>query len=166
MDHEVLANILKHTDSGSMYKAVCLVCKDWYQVARQMFSNGDVFANHLATLLQLFPDAKWDIEALSANPNITWEYVQEHTDIQWSFKYLSLNPNVTWDIVQLHPSLDWECLILVSNPNITVDIIRTNTDLFEYEPSLENPSITWEIFKSENLQHDNACLEINPNIVF
>jgi hypothetical protein len=169
LDDHILKRILIYINDGSTYKAACLVCRQWYAVARRLFKDGDVFANHLITLLQLFPGANWDMQRLSANPNISWEYVQLHQDIHWSIKYLSLNPNVTWNTVQSHPSSKWSYLMLASNPNITMDIVQSNIDLFAYwgyTPCLENPSITWEIFKLKNIQHDNACLEINPNITW
>ena len=54
--------------------------------------------NDLLILLYLFPDKPWNWNGLSANPNITWEIVQENPDKPWDWSWLSENPNITWEI--------------------------------------------------------------------
>lgn len=56
-------------------------------------------ANHLVTLLKLYPDKLWNWQRLSCNLNITWEFVQAHLDWLWDWKWLSKNPNITWEII-------------------------------------------------------------------
>ena len=42
------------------------------------------------------PDKDWNYNALSLNPNITWEIVQSNPDKKWNYHFLSLN-NMTKD---------------------------------------------------------------------
>jgi hypothetical protein len=106
--------------------------------------------NHLLILLELYPNENWNYNALSENPNITWDFikanldkpwnfeqlsrtqcitweiVQQNPNILWSYYYLSQNPNITWDIVKLHPTRDWDSISLTINPNINWNIIKAN----------------------------------------
>ena len=36
------------------------------------------YTNHLWKLIQLYPDKIWDWRAISQNPNITWEIIQDN----------------------------------------------------------------------------------------
>ena len=41
--------------------------------------------NHLYILLQLYPDKPWDWSAISDNPNITWEIIQQRPTLpRWN----------------------------------------------------------------------------------
>lgn len=65
---------------------------------------------------------------VSANPDITWEYIYDHPEIDWNGRGLSLNPNTTYQHVlndlngpqRYH--WDWDALIV--HPNFTWEIIR------------------------------------------
>jgi hypothetical protein len=68
-------------------------------------------------------------EAISQNPNITWEIVEANPEWPWDYPWLSGNPNITWEIVQANPDKNW-CFeqLGTNNPNITWDIIDANPD--------------------------------------
>ena len=69
---------------------------DLYEPLSKYYRNN---VNHLAILLDLFPNKPWDWTVLSHNPNITWEIVQNNPDKPWNWSGLSFNPNITWDII-------------------------------------------------------------------
>src|SRR4051812_45453863 len=63
--------------------------------------------NELEKLLQKFPEKPWDWKWLSANPNITFDYVRKHPEKPWDWEWLSGNPNITFDIVLAYPDKPW-----------------------------------------------------------
>ena len=54
---------------------------------------------------------EWDYTYLSANPNITWDIVEQDKEInryhEWDYEILSINHNISFDIVEAHPEIDW-----------------------------------------------------------
>ena len=80
-------------------------------------------SNDLIKLLYLYPEAEWNWDELSHNPNITWEFIQAHPEIKWwNWHCLSSNecellniPNLTWDIVKNNPNEKWNWHCLSSN---------------------------------------------------
>ena len=105
--------------------------------------------NHLYILLELYPNAEWDYEFLSRNPNITWDIVKANLDKKWDYEFLSENSNITWDIVKANPDKPWSYENLSSNPNITWDMVQNNPNIFDnYIWLSKNPNITWDIVKA------------------
>ena len=118
--------------------------------------------NDLTRLLDLYPEKEWDYSALSANPNITWEYIRAHPKIDWNYQYLSGNSNITWDIIQENlDSLDslgeeWCYLRLSTNPNITWEIVQAHPkENWDCDWLSHNPSITWENIQSTKNRPDS-----------
>lgn len=132
-------------------------------------------------------------DALSSNPNLTWEYVKENRDIPWSwhrlsgnscitldivndnpsemwdYRGLSINPNLTWEYVQSLPDKDWDYDIIAKHPNITMELINSTMDNFtwNFENVTKNPNITWDFVKQHYTRwwSDNYVdLASNPNI--
>jgi hypothetical protein len=98
MNGDTLKYVLRYTECGTDYKSFCLVAKEWFKVLREMFDRGDVFANHLLTLLKLFPDAKWNYVDLSGNPNMRMWYVLENSEKEdWYSHGLSANSGIQPD---------------------------------------------------------------------
>ena len=56
--------------------------------------------NPFLEIIRANPQIRWLYNALSINPNITWEIVKANQDKNWSYFNLSSNPNITWDIIQ------------------------------------------------------------------
>ena len=76
--------------------------------------------NSLQILLQRFPDRPWNWWFLSANPNITWEFIQANPDKHWSSYGISLNPNITWEIIKNNPQIRWKWEFISENNNIKI----------------------------------------------
>lgn len=110
----------------------------------------------------------WNMSALSRNPGMTWEFVQQNMNREWDWGLLSSNPSVTiWEIVCANPSLPWSTKGLARNPNITWEHIQSSPerDWGRYKFHLaKNPSITLDIIEKN---FDYLTLEYvanNPNI--
>lgn len=54
--------------------------------------------NQLIQLLELFPDQKWRWDGVSANPNLTMEWITSHPDKPWCLLGLSRNPSLTMEL--------------------------------------------------------------------
>jgi hypothetical protein len=50
-----------------------------------------------------YPDKPWNWDALSSNPNITFDNVLAYPDKPWNWDALSSNPNITFDNVLAYP---------------------------------------------------------------
>ena len=73
--------------------------------------------NSLQILLEKYPDKSWLWHGLSANPNITWEFIEANPDKPWWWwDYLSKNHNITWEIVEANPGKPWMWDYLSNNP--------------------------------------------------
>jgi hypothetical protein len=93
--------IFTYVNEGSNYKKITLVCKEWKKIIENIHPKAkNKMCNHLLTLLKFFPDQDWDYEALSSNPNMTWDFVSNNIDKLWDWYEISKNPRVTtWEIV-------------------------------------------------------------------
>jgi len=86
---------------------------------------------------------------ISANPNLTWVYIEENIEENWNWYELSQHPNITWDLIRSRPDLPWVWGRIASNPNITWDIIKNHSRLYMATHRVSiNPSITWNIIKA------------------
>lgn len=78
-------------------------------------------ANHRIT-----PDRlTWCLVSLSANPNITIQFVKQHHTVSWDWWSLSANPAISSQDVLDNPHLPWDWTALSYNPSITLQHIVT-----------------------------------------
>ena len=74
---EMIEIVFSFCPNGSTWKSIRSVSKQWNIISFKYNTPMiDKFTNHLATLLKLFPNKNWNYNYLSANPNITWDIVQ------------------------------------------------------------------------------------------
>jgi hypothetical protein len=75
----------------------------------------DVPQNDLQMLLKLYPTAKWDFNALSANSNINLDFILLNMgpEMPWNFKSLCNNKSINIDniIPTLH-IINWDFKLL------------------------------------------------------
>lgn len=69
-------------------------------------------------IMNNFHQFDWNISALSENPNITIDHIQELSKYKWNLTNFSKNPSVTKNIVLDNPDFDWEINGLFLNPNL------------------------------------------------
>ncbi len=164
----ILINILRYINSGKDYKSVCLVSKQFYNIINKLFPGGDKFANHLLTLLKLFPDENWDYQRMSKNPNITIEYIKANLYKNWNFKQLTQNSRFTLNDVLNNPEIPWDYNSLQYNPNIPAsyeewEYMSNNNFISDYLALIQNKSITWDIIIN-NLDKFSNYISDSPNI--
>lgn len=122
---DILQLVLAVIDSGSAYKACRGVCKRWRDLADVAHPDGNVkWANHLTTLLKMFPDAEWYYYGVLGNPNISFEYATAHSVLsglleeKWYREVLAFNCNLytipSWSH-SADPKLTW--VDIATNPH-------------------------------------------------
>jgi hypothetical protein len=96
---EVINYILEiaiNITNGKTYKSIIRLSKD----CNRLYSttkNKNRHCNQLLTLLELFPKGGWNWKSLTANPNITYEYMKNHKELPWVMSEIPLNPTVHFD---------------------------------------------------------------------
>lgn len=145
--------------------------------------------NDLLILLALYPNEQWDWDWISANPliypknldkieirskfliknpNITWNFIQNHPEIDWNKEDFRYNPNLTWEIITQNDHINWDYNYLSSHPNITWEIISQNLSLpwGAYNVCF-NPNITWEIVKAHpfNWNFKVLCATVDYSLI-
>jgi hypothetical protein len=136
---------------------------------------------------------KINYKYLSANSNITWDFIKNNIDKDWNYNYMVRhNKNITLDIVLNNPNLfknisskdlstiksinwidilnnpdiNWNYNILSKNDNITFDIVLNNLDKKWCFSNLSmNRNITYDIIRN-NPQFDWSIEKylLNPNL--
>src|SRR5271170_193915 len=79
---EILTVISNCIREGSTWKTFTQTCKSLYKLNTIVAINK--YSNHLTTLLNTYPDWKWDIDELSLNPNLSWSFVEVHPEWEWN----------------------------------------------------------------------------------
>lgn len=133
--------------------------------------------NDFTRILEAFPNESWQWGFVTANPNITPEYIENHPEFPWHIENdqpgygLTDNPNITLQYVLDHPELNWN--MLPHNPGITLQDMEEHPNLF----STSNPNITTDFilkhrdkFKNKTLYHfpkdlklADATILVGPN---
>jgi hypothetical protein len=97
-------------------------------------------------LLKLYPNKDWDWGAISSNPNITIDIIEENLDKRWNWRYMSANSSLPWAFVEKNLDLYWDWKLLSKNSCVTWEIIKENFYLdWDWGCLSENPNITHEI---------------------
>lgn len=86
--------------------------------------------------------------SVSANPNITWDFVVSHPEIPWDYELLSANPNITWKIVKENPGCDWSKYVLAENPSVITWETVPEQSIAYFKAFSRNTNLTWEIVRT------------------
>jgi hypothetical protein len=105
---------------------------------------------HLEKLVYVLPSAKWDWDDLSANPNISWEFIYNNLQRPWIWRKVSANTNITFPIVISHQERCWDGFGLAENENMTFEHLVILSEKYNISWALAstNKNITWEIIES------------------
>jgi hypothetical protein len=115
--------------AGSDYKSLILVNHKIQKIGYQLWDDAKcLLANHLLTLLKLYPNKPWSWSSVRNNPNITLKIIESNPDLPWSGKYKkqkkssrkgfvisSINPNLTWEMVVTQKNIVWNWAVLSEN---------------------------------------------------
>jgi len=108
----------------------------------------------------------WDWAALSANPCITQQDIEDYPFIPWNWATASDNPNITLEYVLSHLERDWNFASLSSNPSLTIDHLLDHPDHdWDWLKLSRHKNITWQhIQEYSHLSWNFAMVSANPNI--
>lgn len=88
--------------------------------------------NTLQVLIETYGPEKWDWRAISANPNLTIEMIEDYylrrKGIMLDWEEISANPAITMEDVKAHPLWPWNLEGLSRNPNLTVDFVKEHSE--------------------------------------
>lgn len=131
--------------------------------------------NDLTKLLETFPKKKWFWSWLSANPNISWEYISTHLQFPWERNGVSANPNITLDIIKNNPTIcAWNWYDIYKNPNIIPKNIDPETRMLNgYQVNrrraeIQNPNVSEEMFTKQDIlsfiDYRDVALKMNISL--
>ena len=168
-DNNIIHNILRNTASGKDFKNFSLVSKTWRSIIESIFPGGDKFANHLLTLISMFPEEDWNTDFIKTNPSIPdkphiWKFIEDKLQKPVVQKY-GYPRSLTWELVVNNPNINWNMQELSRHPNITVDIIKNNPNSkwgnWDYGSfSFLNRNVTWQLVM------DNPDIPWNYELLF
>jgi hypothetical protein len=98
---------------------------------------------------------RYNINAISANPNLNPNMITRFTHLAWNWENLSIHRNVTWHFIESNPNLRWDMEAVSKNYNIT---FKEFYDSFESEMFQNNPNLEWEMYwvvQSHQITWDN-----------
>lgn len=85
-------------------------------------------SSRLTTLEQLileYPTAGWNWYYLSANPNVSFQFILTHPEFPWKWEGgeygVGSNPSVSMNDIDTHPELPWTMWNVSYNPNLDDD---------------------------------------------
>lgn len=134
------------------------------------YKNGKTVAqyNFLQNIVSRFPDKPWNWSLLSANPNISWDFIRNNPNLPWNWEKVCVNPNVTWEIVHAHAKMpngeEWNWNHLCENPNVVnpATIVYVQNCIIDPNRLLQNPTmVTHEYLTTPACYHR---LSANPGI--
>src|SRR5271170_4311862 len=143
---ELVEGVLSNIDCGSDYKSVVRVCKLWRERAQEWGAAVDRFSNHLQTLIKMYPYWNWDLEELSRNPNITWEFIKSHPALfeknGLCYKFEE-NPRITEVVMMDNFEYFYKRRMIEFNSSVSPEFINLLICKYNY-------AIDWEIIALHN----------------
>lgn len=120
--------------------------------------------------IKSYPNHKWDHQYLSANPNITSNFIlNEGCDIDWYRPFVSANPGITErDIYRstLKDLFDWDYKSLSTNPNLPMLYVSKHPDAgWNYHEISCNAALI-DIDQFQQISWDAHGLSLNRNMRF
>lgn len=100
----------------------------------------------------------WNKWAISGNPNITLQDIENNKNIDWDYSSISYNPNITLEFVKAHLDKEWEwdflSTLIPINDIMSTGVPGTNPDYnWSWRGMSSNPSLT-DDFLVQHLKED------------
>lgn len=141
---ELLNIIANYISDGLTWKSFIFTCSQFNYFNTD--AKVDMFSNHLATLVHLYPNKRWNMHRISSDPRIDTNFVINHPSFIWNYKslasnksveldklikdtsmlsldYLSRSVNLKWCIVVSMTDCWWNWDVLLQNNNISASNI-------------------------------------------
>jgi hypothetical protein len=67
----------------------------------------EIYIDNCVNEILNYPNANWDFELLSKNPNISFKVIDKNMDKPWNWDYLSQNPDITLKIIENNMDKPW-----------------------------------------------------------
>jgi hypothetical protein len=114
------------------------------------------------------PEFPWNT-TLAMNPNLIFEFIQEHLDVDWRWTILSRHKCITLEIIDKYnndPNYHWDIIGISANPNLTIEYIRSHPAAnWDYAAISENSAFTIEDIETNlDLPWNYSYICLNPNV--
>jgi hypothetical protein len=150
---DILESILGWIDSGSTWKSCLWVCHRWNLLAAAVHPTGRAkFANHLWTLVRMFPGASWNCDLISADPNTSYGQLCAEKR-SWNLYDILENPNISWGTIEWFIANESD---VFSGVDISEGYERENL----YDEISVSPSVGWSVIVK------NPDAEWNWGVIF
>jgi len=105
------------------------------------------------------------VQIASANPRITWEYVQAHPDWPWDYKRLSSNPGIQVEVVFANPHLPWDWNEVSSHPGLTWDhVVEHHDKPWDWSRLSKNIAVDVILAERQKREWDWQNISLNPSL--
>lgn len=117
-------------------------------------------------LLKKYPNKKWNMVAISSNPNVSLKFITENPEIKWEWYYgVSRNSNLTKEFVNENINKDWDWKYLSEHLNVNKNFINKNRKKIKFKYLSRNKYITLSFVDNNDYPwHINDGLTHNPNL--
>jgi len=136
-------------------------------IIKKIDSNPTILSMHRDITIDIVKkmDIKWNWDYLSLNPNMTIKIIKENPNFPWNWKKISSRVEIK-DIEE-NPDLHWCWDSISANHNIDINFVNKylHKGLNHFLLS-ENPAITMEDIKNNNLYWIDRHILCNPNLTY
>jgi hypothetical protein len=169
LDKDCIGQIAEYITDGVTWKGITQTCHALYEMNTKDKINK--YANHLMTLLGMYPNESWDFSDISNSPRISYDFVLTHLELRWDWLKLSTNPALSFDFVSKHPELPWNWARLSCNPNLSFDFVLAYPDPpgggWDWLELSRRPSLSFNfVLAHPELPWNWYGLSYNPNLTF
>ena len=80
------------------------------------------------------PEKPWDYDAMSSNPGLTWDFVEQHEGERWNWGRLAGNANVvTPDLLARTPTRKWDYQRLSANRSVSWKVVDLWDRIWDFD---------------------------------
>lgn len=102
-------------------------------------------------------DNDWDLELVSANPNIDLPFILSNKNIKFDWRGVSKNPSVKLEEVDENPQLPWNYHFLSAHPHLTDEFMSSHSRPFYWScDQIQSPFITPEYVRTHPTPYINV----------
>lgn len=124
MDEHTLKLVFSYIQVPEDYVAITRTCKYWHAVIETVYPGGVPLVNQLIALHKMYPNAYWNYQAISGNPNLTFNFANSIKH-KLSIPNVSCNMSITADDIISNPDFGWDIHGIKLRHKLDVRLIRT-----------------------------------------
>lgn len=109
------------------------------------YLSDEVFSEQFEQFVLKNRDKRWDMDSLSANPNISMMFMTSNAEFKWNWVLVSMRASLAF--ITSNPSLPWCYSGLSRNPNVTAEFFQAHlNEKWDWQFVIVQPNFI-DIFK-------------------